>query len=239
MKLAVVIAAYNERDNIEPLTRRLVAVLDDLGEWRSEIVYVVEGTDGTKELVERLAAELRPIQLLYQSEPGGLANAFRRGFSAVPPDSDFIVTMDADLNHQPEEIPRLLRRIVAADADILVGSRFIGEGRAEGMPIWKTVISRLVNWLMGYLFDLNVRDKTSGFRIYKAAALQSIEFANSGFAFLPEILLRSSAAGMTIIEEPIHFIYRTRGTSKMDFWKTSRSYVSLLRAHLRAKAGRR
>src|SRR5262245_5683839 len=129
MRVVAVIAAYNERDNIEQLTRRLVAVLQTLRGWDWEVIYIVDGVDGTKEIVERLSTDLRHIQLLYQAEPDGLSNAFRRGFARLPPDSDFVLTMDADLNHQPEEIPRLLLKMTETGSDILVGSRFVRGSR--------------------------------------------------------------------------------------------------------------
>ena len=239
MNLVVVIAAYNERDNIERLTLRLVNVLRTLRGWNWEIIYVVDGADGTREIVQRLSADFHPIRLSYQAEPDGLANAFRRGFALVPPDSDFVVTMDADLNHQPEEIPRLLQTIIETGSDILVGSRFVRGSRINGMPLWKRAVSRSVNLFMGVLFDLNIHDKTSGFRVYKAGALRSIAFDSSGFAFLPEMLLRGAVAGLSISEEPIHFIYRVYGASKMNLWKTSKSYLSLLYKHRRTRSARR
>ena len=239
MKVVVVIAAYNERDNIEHLTLRLVNVLQTLRGWDWEIIYVVDGVDGTKEIVERLSTDLRNIQLLYQAKPDGLSNAFRRGFARLPPESDFVLTMDADLNHQPEEIPRLLQKMIETGSDILVGSRFVRGSRIDGMPPWKRMLSRSVNLLMGVLFGLHIRDKTSGFRVYKAGALRSISFDSAGFAFLPEILLRGSAAGLSISEEPIHFIYRVYGASKMNLWKTSKSYLSLFYRYRRASSSRR
>jgi dolichol-phosphate mannosyltransferase len=239
MKLVAVIAVYNERGNIEALTRRLEATLRNSSEWDVEILYVIEGDDGTREAVEALAKELPGIRTLYRREPTGLADAFRRGFSALPPDIDFVLTMDADLNHQPEEIPRLLQTAIAAGADIIVGSRFVPGARIEGMPIWKRFLSRLANLGMALVFDRRVRDKTSGFRIYRAEALRSLSFTNSGFAFLPEIVLRAISAGMIIVEVPIHFIYRVHGRSKMRLWKTGRSYLDLLRSRFTGEIARR
>lgn len=239
MRLAVVIAAYNERGNIEILDGRLVRALEGLRECQATIVYVVEGDDGTKEVLERVSRHSCPVRLLYQPTRTGLAHAFRRGFAAVPDETDFVVTMDADLNHQPEEIPRLLERAISSGADILVGSRFVGGARLEGMPLWKRVASRMVNNLMGAFGGLRVRDKTSGFRIYRLDALRSLRFVNPGFAFLPEILLDATASGLKIVEEPIHFVYRVRGTSKMNLWKTGASYLALAASRLRRTTGRR
>lgn len=237
--LAVVIAAHDERENLEELIRRLWAVLPSTDE-AFEMVLVIAGTDGSRELVESLAPTLGidRLKVLYREEPSGLGNAFRSGFEAVSPEADLVATMDADLNHQPEELPRLVRRLRAAEADIVVGSRFTRESRVDGTPRWKRALSRCVNVVLMHLFGVDTRDKTSGYRVYRAEALRRIRFVNADFAFLPEILIAASRQGMRIVEEPIHFIYRTRGTSKMRIVRTSMSYLGLLLG-LRASAPHR
>ena len=102
-RLSVVVAAYDEEENVEPLTRRLAAALSTLAGWSWEILYVVEGTDGTRDVLARLAREVPALRVLYQERPSGLGNAFRRGFAALPADAEWAVTLDADLNHRPEE----------------------------------------------------------------------------------------------------------------------------------------
>jgi dolichol-phosphate mannosyltransferase len=232
-RLSVVIAAYDERENIEPLTRRLEATMEGLGEW--ELLYVIEGKDGTLAIAERLAEEIPNIRILYEETPRGLGRAFRRGFAAVSPRSDCIITMDADLNHQPEEIPRLLRALEDRNADILVGSRFVSGGLAEGTPAWKLALSGTFNIILRILFRLRTKDKTSGFRIYRAAALRALTFENDNFAFLPELLIKARASGLRIVEEPIHFIFRRHGTSKMHLLTTTFSYLALLRLRFRGR----
>lgn len=227
--LAVVIAAYNEEENIEELTRRLDRALRTLPGCTSEILFVVEGRDRTREILEGLSREVPNLRILYQEEPSGLGNAFRRGFAAVGPDVDYVVTLDADLNHQPEEIPRLLEALRREQCDILVGSRFLAASQVDGAPLWKRFLSGAINRLMRHLFGLHVLDKTSGFRVYRAEVLRAVTFENPSFAFLPEILIRAHAAGFRIAEEPIHFIFRVHGRSKMRFWATSLSYLKLLR----------
>jgi dolichol-phosphate mannosyltransferase len=230
MKLTVVIAAYNEEENIEALTRRLDRSLRTLPGCSWEVVFVVEGRDRTREILERLSGEIPRVRILYRAEPSGLGNAFRRGFAAVGPDADLVVTMDADLNHQPEEIPRLIEALERTGSDIIVGSRFLPGSRVEGTPLWKRFLSGTMNFLMRYLYGLSVSDKTSGFRVYRAAALRQIEFTNPAFAFLPEMLIRAHQAGLRIAEEPIRFVFRTEGQSKLRILPTTLSYLSLLRA---------
>ncbi len=228
------IAAYDEAENAERLTRRLDAVLRSLAGCQSELLFVVEGRDGTRDILEGLTGEIPNLRILYAEDPGGLGKAFRRGFAAVSPDSDYVLTMDADLNHQPEEIPRLLQAARDRDADILVGSRFVEGGRVDGTPPWKLLLSGTLNVIMRIVFRLRVRDKTSGFRIYRTEALRRLEFENENFAFLPEILIRANALRMRIVEEPIHFIFRTAGKSKMHIVTTAWSYLSLMRLRFRS-----
>jgi dolichol-phosphate mannosyltransferase len=233
-RLSVVIAAYDEEGNVESLTRRLAKALSTLAGWDWEIVYVVEGTDRTREILEGLAREIPGLRILYQERPSGIGNAFRRGFAAVPPEADWVVTLDADLNHQPEEIPRLLESALGQGCDVLVGSRFLEGSAVDGTPLWKRFLSGTMNHLMRFLYGLRVKDKTSGFRVYRAEVLRRIEFESSAFAFLPEILIRAHRAGFKIAEEPIHFIYREEGRSKMEIWPTTVSYLQLLRPRFRA-----
>jgi dolichol-phosphate mannosyltransferase len=238
LKLSVVIAVYDERENLVELIRRLHAVLPIVADdW--EILLVVEGTDGSKDIAEALASELGRIRVMYSPSPSGLGRAFRRGFDAVAGDADAVATMDADLNHQPEELPRLVACLRSTNADIVIGSRFIKGSRVDGTPLWKLALSGILNVLMRHLYGLSIHDKTSGYRVYRADALERISFESSDFACTPEILLDATRQRMRIVEEPIHFVYRTRGTSKMRIFQTSGSYVKLLIAHRRRVRGRR
>ncbi|MFL6198282.1 MAG: glycosyltransferase [Thermoanaerobaculia bacterium] len=234
-RLVAVVAAYDEEETIEVLTRRLLATFLGMEGVEAELLFVVEGRDRTREILEGLARESPGIRILYNPEPSGLGAAFRRGFDAVPADADFVVTLDADLNHQPEEIPRLLERLRQTGADILVGSRFLKASEVEGSPLWKKALSGSINVLMRFLYGVSVKDKTSGFRLYRAEALRRIDFRRSGFAFLPEMLIRAHVLGLRVTEEPIHFIFRRQGRSKMDFWRTSLSYLALLSARFDAR----
>ncbi len=198
------------------------------------MIFVVEGRDRTRTILEHLAAELGgDIRVLYRESPGGLGNAFRRGFAAIAADTDLVVTLDADLNHQPEEIPRLVAALQSRGVDVLIGSRLVHGSVVERTPLWKRFLSRVMNALMRVLYGLRVHDKTSGFRVYRAEVLRAVEFRNQAFAFLPELLVRAHQAGYRLAEEPIRFVFRRRGRSKLAFWPTSFSYLSLLRTRFR------
>lgn len=229
-RISVVIAAYDEEDNVEPLTRRLHQALAPSFSEGLEILYVVEGTDRTREILESLVPEVPGLRILYQERPSGIGAAFRRGFAAVSPATEWVVTMDADLNHQPEEIPRLVDAARRRGCGVLIGSRFLDGSAVDGTPLWKRFLSGSMNHLMRLLYGLRVADKTSGFRVYRAEVLRSLRFENDAFAFLPEILILAHRAGFALGEEPIHFIYRQEGRSKMGIAATTLSYLRLLRS---------
>ena len=230
--IAVVIAAYDEVENIKPLTERLVQTLDSLPGASWKLIYVIEGTDGTVEAAREFATRRPEIQVLYQEQASGLGRAFRRGFGALPPETDFVVTMDADLNHQPEEIPRLLQVLQQQKADIVIGSRRVQASSDEGTPVWKLALSQFGNRMMHIFMGLRIRDLTSGYRIYRLRVLRQITFDNMGFAFLPEILIQAGARGFRIVEEPIRFVFRTSGESKMHIVAVGFSYLKLFATHI-------
>ena len=229
MKLAVVIAAFDERPNVEPLLERLDRALA-AHRGRRDLLFVVDGEDGTREAIEALAQRIPDVRVLHAREPRGLADAFRRGFEALAPDVDRVVTLDADLNHQPEEIPRLLAALETSGADVVVGSRDVAGAEIVGIPRWKRVLSRLVNSALGRLTGCPASDKTSGFRVYRGDALRRLRVRSGGYSFLADLLLQASALGMKIHEEPIRFVYRVAGRSKLPFARTSLDYVRLLGA---------
>lgn len=230
MNITVVIAAYNEIGTISELTIRLMSALDGIEGAHWSLVYIIDGTDGTAEAARDFAAKRAEIKVIHNDQPSGLGVAFRSGFQMVSSDTDFVVTMDADLNHQPEEIGRLLLVAKETGADIVIGSRRVAHSSVEGMPVWKTVLSRSVNRIMHFVMGTKINDLTSGFRLYRASALKELKFENRGFAFLPELLIDAKAKNMKIVEEPIRFVFREAGESKMHFLSTSLSYLRLFAA---------
>jgi glycosyltransferase involved in cell wall biosynthesis len=212
--------------------------LDTIADSRWRLIYVIEGMDGSKEIAEEFARQRPAIRVIYEQERSGLGNAFRKGFDAIPEDTDVLVTMDADLNHQPEEIPRLVAKLSIDEADIVVGSRKVAGGTVVGMRLWKRLVSGGLNRLMRRMMAMPVADQTSGFRVYRYSSFRRISYSNTGFAFLPEILVSANQLGLSIREEPIRFVVREHGTSKMGLLDTSVSYVQFLRNAIRSRMRR-
>lgn len=204
----------------------MVGALDNSG-MDYEILYVIQGDDGSKELLDGLKNP--KVKYLYDPQPMGVSRAFLEGFRAVIDRADLVLTMDADLNHQPEEIAGLLQCLKEKGADITIGSRYIAGGKIIGMPIWKKLLSRWMNKLIKLFSGIKVADKTSGFRIYKKKAIQLVidNLKAENFEFYPEVILLASKNGLTFAETPITFKFRVRGESKMYKLQTVAGYLKM------------
>ena len=226
MFLSAVIPAYLERENLKELTPRLITTLDGLG-LEYEILYAIEGNDGSREFLDNLNHP--QIRYLYNPERLGITKSLLMGFAHVLPRADLILTMDADINHQPEEIPNLLKCLREKNADIAIGSRYIKGGRVHGMPAWKLFLSRTMNILINVFSGIKTADKTSGFRIYKKEAAKHIaeNIRAKNFEFFPESIILAHKAGFTLAETPITFINRVRGESKMGKAQTIFGYFKM------------
>lgn len=231
MKISAVIPAYNEGKNIVNLVKRLKSVFIKLN-IDFEIIVVVQGEDGTIERLRNLRNfEIPQLRLMYFTQPLGVARAFRIGFDGVNGDSTHVLTMDGDLNHQPEELPIFIKIINQDNVDIIIGSRYIKGGTMEGLPIWKYLLSRLINILLSYLTELRqIKDKTSGYRLLKKDIIDKVKdkIRAKNFDFYVEFLIWAQKEGVKIVETPIIFKYRKEGKSKMGKIDTFIRYLKLL-----------
>ncbi len=226
MKISAVIPVYNEEELIDEFSSRLVDALGKLGDY--EVIFVVEGNDGTLSRVSQLSKGNSRVKVDYHKQRLGLGKAFREGMFLVADDADFVLTMDADLNHHPEEIGGLLE--AAKSADVVVGSRNRNRGMVGDLPFFKRVVSGGTNWMIRKAFRIPSSDVTSGFRIYSADGVRSIrgELTSRNFEIAAELLIRARKKGLKITEVPITFTPRPRGTSKLSFLRSGIGYARLL-----------
>jgi dolichol-phosphate mannosyltransferase len=164
----------------------------------------------------------------YSSQRLGLGPATRKGLELIDPRTDYVLIMDADLNHQPEEIAKLLS--VSNRADIVVGSRSREHGLVNELPLFKRVVSASTNWILRKKFGIPCSDVTSGFRLYSTRAIETIrdKLVSKNFEVTAEILIRAKNEGFSITEVPITFTMRPRGTSKLSFIKSGIGYGILI-----------
>jgi len=217
--LTVLLPVLNERDNITQLLPRAEAVLATIG-CSYELVVVDGGsTDGTAD-----AAVAAGARVIRQTLPG-YGGALREGLAASR--GDYILTLDADLSHDPDFIVKLWR--ARARADVVIASRYVRGGVAY-MPRHRLILSRVLNSFFARGLGLPVRDLSSGFRLYRGDAVRALALEGTNFEVLEEILVKSHAAGWRIIEIPFTYYPRERGTSHARIVPFG---IALLRAFFR------
>lgn len=202
----VVTPTYNERDNIERLLRRLADAAPD-----ARVLVVDDGDDGTAEAAEALGAEV-----LRRQGKQGLASAYVQGMLlALERGATSVVQMDADLSHDPADVPRL----VASPADLALGSRYVSGGGTRNWPLQRRVLSRFGSLYSRLWLGLPYRDLTGGFKRWKAGLLEQVlsrPIQSDGYAFQVEMTQRAQRLGASIEEVPIVFTEREEGVSKMS-----------------------
>ncbi|MCU1393294.1 MAG: ppm1 [Ilumatobacteraceae bacterium] len=220
MQTVVVVPTYQESENI---VRFLDAVRSSVPD--AYIVIVDDDSpDGTGELAEKSAADLGNILVMHRVDKRGLGSAYRDGFAEVlagrvfDGTCDIIVSMDCDFSHDPAAIPALAARIEGG-ADCAIGSRYVPGGHTVNWPLHRRLLSRWGNRYTSGVLRLGIHDCTSGFRAYRATALAAIDPTSTGaegYAFLTELVRRLIRQGSAVVEQPISFVDREFGTSKMS-----------------------
>ena len=216
--LSVVVPLFNERNTLEELHRRITAVLFLLG-LDSEIIYVDDGSsDGTREMLEALASRDSQVRLIPLARNYGQTAALAAGFDAAA--GDIIVAMDGDLQHAPEEIPKLLAKLDEG-YDIVSGWR---ERRVDN--VWtRRLPSKVANWLMAKLSGVALHDFGTTFKAYRAPIIKRIRLYGDMHRFIPAL---ASWSGAKIAEVPIANIPRPSNTSHYGLSRTWRVIADLI-----------
>ena len=230
MKTVVVIPTYDERDNVRPMAEAVLSQDPSL-----ELLFVDDGSpDGTGDVIESLRASEPRLHCLHREKKEGLGRAYVAGFArALELGADRVVQMDCDFSHDPKDLPRLL----ATDADLVIGSRYVPGGGTPGWPFKRRFISRAGGVFIRVVTGMPIRDPTGGFKCWKATTLRRIDFAtvaSAGYSFQLEMNHRTWKAGCSIREIPIQFVDRARGYSKI----TTGIAVESVKIALRLRFGR-
>jgi dolichol-phosphate mannosyltransferase len=227
----VVIPTYNEADNIEAILKAVTTSVP-----QASVLVVDDGSpDGTGELVEKAADADPHIHLLRGEAKLGLGHAYIAGFTwGLEHGYGLFVEMDADFSHDPEAIPDLL--VAAAEADVVVGSRYIPGGGVVGWSKRRHLLSRAGNVYAGLVLGFDVKDATGGFRCYRREVLEAVDLPDvrsNGYAFQIDMTYRAWRLGFGIAEVPITFRERELGTSKMSGSIVSEALLAVGRWGLR------
>jgi len=213
-RVLVIIPTYNEADNIERIVGRLRAAVP----YAHVLVADDNSPDGTGKLADELAARDDAVHVLHRLGKEGLGAAYLAGFAwGVERDYDVLVEMDADGSHQPEQLQRLLEAL--ADADLVLGSRWVPGGSVVNWPRSREVLSRGGNLWARLMLGVPLRDATGGYRAFRRSTLLGLqldEIASAGYCFQVDLAWRAVRAGFRVVEVPITFVEREFGDSKMS-----------------------
>ena len=218
MKLAIVIPTYNEAETIPSLINELFEKVKELVEKLDILIIDDSSPDGTADIVRKLGEKYEKITVIQRPKKMGLGAAYKEGFRHVLEklDSELVLQMDADHSHQPSEIPNMLEKI--KNFDFLVASRHVEGSDVIGWGIGRKATHSIAGAIARICAKIEIKDSTSGFRMFKKKTLEKIDFKNirsDGFAFQIEVLYQLKQLGMKGLEVPTVFVNRTEGSSKM------------------------
>ncbi len=226
IRLTVVIPTYNEADNLPAMAAALFA----LPFARLQLLVVDDNSpDGTGQVADELAARYngdapadRPrVVVIHRQGKGGLGTAYVEGMlRALADGAEYVLQMDADFSHSPAYIPQMLGVMLATDAHVVIGSRYVPGGSLdEGWGPGRRLLSWWANLYSRAILNLRIRDMTAGFKLWRRATLQEIGLENirsNGYSFQVEMAYLCEKRGYRLIEIPIHFEDRRIGQSKLD-----------------------
>ena len=214
MRPVVIVPTYNERDNLPTVVARLMEIPD------LQVLVVDDGSpDGTGGIADALAERAAGrVSVLHRTGVRGLGLSYIDGIRhALATDATHVCQMDADLSHNPADVARLLA--ATAEADVVIGSRYVPGGRIENWPKRRKLLSAFANRYVRAITGIRVQDCTSGFRCWRREALAGLpleRISSNGYAFLVELIWEAAAAGCRIGEVPITFVERRQGASKLS-----------------------
>lgn len=205
--VSVIIPAFNEENNIASTIARTEATLESLN-LSYEVIVIDDGShDNTK-----LNASNNGAKLITYNPNRGKGYALRQGFATAK--GQFLVTLDSDGDHRPDEIPRLIKPLLNG-VDIVIGSRYLGNSRGEVTSKLNDLGNRLLNFLVMILTSKKITDSQTGFRAYRRKALKEIELFSNGYEIESELTVKSLKNGFRVQEEPITCDRRKSGKSKL------------------------
>jgi glycosyltransferase involved in cell wall biosynthesis len=213
MKLSVVIPCYNEID----LLPHLIALVKTAPVSDKEIILVDDGsTDGTTDLI-RTSMEKEVTKVIYHQSNMGKGAAIRSGLAAVT--GDIVLIQDADLEYDPAEYPKLMAPILEGKADVVFGSRFMGEGPHRVHMFWHYVGNKLLTVLSNMFTNLNLTDMETCYKVFRAEVIKSITIEQNGFGIEPELTAKVAKLHCRVYEVGISYYGRTYGEGKKITWK--------------------
>ena len=213
MNLSVIIPCYNEVNTIKQVVKSVADVIGDDG----EIIIVDDcSTDGSRELL-RDGFDGKSVQVIYQDKNQGKGAALRAGFKAAT--KEIVIVQDADFEYDPRDYPIVIEPILNDHADIVYGSRFIGNRPHRVLYFWHRMGNGLLTLMSNMFTNLNLTDMETGYKAFRREVIQSIEIEENRFGFEPEITAKIAKGKYRIYEVGIGYFGRTYDEGKKIGWK--------------------
>ena len=215
--IAVIIPAYNAEYSLAELVHRLRNTIGD--------VRIVVVDDGSRDRTNEVAASIGTIVLRHEKNQGKGA-ALQTGFDFLnrQPEIEFIVTMDADLQHQPEDVPKFLLVQQKTNADIVIGWR---ERIGSPMPVHRRLSNTITSALVGARTGMKIKDSQCGFRLIRRSVIESVRLESTGYEAETEFLLKAARRGFTIEFVPVQTVYG-KEKSHMTHWATTGNFIKVI-----------
>lgn len=213
MKLSIIVPIYNEKATLEEIFRLVQAT-----PYQKEIIAVDDAsTDGSREILERLARQYDNVKAFYHQRNQGKGAALRTGFAQVA--GDVVIIQDADLEYRPADYPSLLEPIEQDVADVVYGTRMVGGRPHRVLFFWHYIGNRAVTTLSNMFTNLNLSDMEVGYKVFKAEVLQGIEIKCQRFGVEPELTAKISKKRWRVYEVPIQYHGRDYAEGKKITWR--------------------
>ena len=233
-KKIVIIPTYNEKENIEKITRAVFSLEGDY-----HVLIIEDGSpDGTAAIVRKLQEEFsQKLFMIERQGKLGLGTAYITGFKwSVENGYDYSFEMDADFSHNPNDLPRLYEACAKEGADLAIGSRYCNGISVINWPIGRVIMSYYASVYVRTVLGMKVYDTTAGFKCYRRAVLETLDLDKvkmKGYGFQIEMKYSTYKLGFKIKEVPIIFVDRTEGTSKMSSGIFGEAFWGVLKLKLR------
>ena len=235
----VIIPTYNEKENIEAITRKVFSLPGDF-----QILVIDDGSpDGTAAIVKGLQTEFpERLHLLERSGKQGLGTAYLTGFKwSLEHGFDYVFEMDADFSHNPDDLLRLYAACAEQGADLAVGSRYCHGVSVVDWPMSRIIMSYYASAYVRGVLDMKVFDTTAGFVCYSRKVLETIDLdavQMKGYGFQIEMKYTAYRLGFKIVEVPIIFTNRQLGTSKMSSGIFGEAFWGVIKLRFRKIKGK-
>ena len=223
---SIVIPAHNEEGNIEKFMLRVIDTIKK-NKLSAEIIAVDDvSKDKTGKLLDKLSDKYKELKVIHRTSQNGPGNAERAGFAVSK--GDWIVTLDSDLSHRPEEIPDFIKKSKSG-YDMVIGSRFVPGGEMEG-PAFRLLLSQSCAMAAKLITGYPLHDASSGYRIMRASALKKLDLQSPWFEIHTEIPIKFFLHGYKVGEIPIRYERRGEGQSKLNIFQSIPKYLKIMLA---------